>query len=106
MKNNIKNPINIYGDCPECKKSWKGKSILDTFLLKKEEGEPFYTSKSDEEIEKMVEESYSPPYHFSEVIGIELSWDHPKHYDGISYYKCPHCNSTFNRFTGEKEKIT
>ena len=60
---------------------------------------------TDEEIEKDMKEKYSPPYRWGREVGIELSWDHPNHYDGVSYWQCPDCNATFNRFTGNEEEI-
>lgn len=46
--------------------------------------------------------SYSPPYRWGREIGIELPYDHPNHYDGISYWQCPDCNTAFDRFTGKE----
>ena len=57
----------------------------------------------NEQIEKEMKESYSPPYRWGSEIGIVLAYDHPKHYDGVSYWQCPDCNTTFNRFTGVEE---
>jgi hypothetical protein len=53
-----------------------------------------------------MKQYYAPPYVWKREIGIELDYSHPKHYDGISYFQCPDCNTTFNRFTGEEEVIT
>lgn len=44
--------------------------------------------------------SYSPPYRFSRVIGVEIQG-----YDGISYWQCPDCNQTWNRWTKQEEQI-
>lgn len=49
--------------------------------------------------------SYSRPYTWGREIGIELAYDHPNHYDGVSYWQCPDCKTTFNRFTGKEEEI-
>ncbi len=38
----------------------------------------------------------------SKIIGIELAYDDPDYYDGVSYWMCPHCGIAWNRFTGEK----
>jgi predicted RNA-binding Zn-ribbon protein involved in translation (DUF1610 family) len=48
-----------------------------------------------------VQGSYSPPYRFSRVIGVEIQGM----YDGVSYWKCPDCGKTWNRWTGKEEEI-
>jgi rubredoxin len=88
--------------CPECKTSWDGGSILETFLKFKAEGRPYYKDKSDEEIKSDMESSYSPPYRWGRAIGIELPYGHPRRYDGVSYWQCPDCKALFDRFTGKK----
>jgi hypothetical protein len=47
-----------------------------------------------------IQQSYSPPYKFSRLIGVELPYSHPGHYDGVSYYMCPDCQHKFPRFKG------
>lgn len=47
--------------------------------------------------------TYGPPYKWGREIGIELPYDHPKHYDGVSYWQCPDCKTLFDRFTGIEE---
>lgn len=37
--------------------------------------------------------------HFSRLIGIELSYDHPDHYDGVSFWKCPDCGTEDSVFS-------
>jgi hypothetical protein len=29
---------------------------------------------------------------------VELPYDHPDHYDGVSYWECPDCNHQFPQF--------
>ena len=89
--------------CPKCGSDWDGGSILETFIKQREEGVKCWQGKSDEQIEKEMKESYSPAYRWGREIGIELAYNHPKHYDGVSYWKCPDCKTTFNRFTGVEE---
>lgn len=89
--------------CPKCGSDWDGGSILETFIKQRDEGVKCWKDMSDEQIEKEMKESYSPPYRWSRKIGIELDYNHPKHYDGISYWQCPDCKTTFNRFTGDEE---
>jgi hypothetical protein len=91
--------------CPKCDSDWDGGSIVDTFKEKRDKGGQFYKGMSDAEIEKMVKESYRPPYRWGREIGIELPYSHPNHYDGISYIKCPDCNTLFDRFSGEETKL-
>ncbi len=94
------------GHCPRCKSSWDGGSILETFIKGRDNGtQTWCKDMTDEEIEKDMKEKYSPPYRWGREVGIELSWDHPNHYDGVSYWQCPDCNATFNRFTGNEEEI-
>lgn len=91
--------------CPKCGSSWDGGSIAETFKKMKAEGNTYYGKMTDEEIDKLVEESYAPPYRWGRQIGIELPYDHPNHYDGVSYWQCPDCNTTWNRFTRKEEEI-
>lgn len=93
------------GFCPKCKSNWDGGSILETFIAQRNQGVNCWQGKSYEELQECVEEFYSPPYRWGRQIGIELEWNHPKHYDGVSYIQCPDCKTTFNRFTGEEENI-
>lgn len=45
------------------------------------------------EIPEDIREHYSPPYHWSRVIGIEVRGL----YDGVLYYKCPDCQHIWKR---------
>jgi hypothetical protein len=36
------------------------------------------------------------------LIGVELSYDDPEHYDGVSYWQCPECYVAWNRFNGKR----
>lgn len=93
--------------CPKCGTSWDGGSILETFLRQRDEAKPdeYRYGWTDEEVEKSMKESYSPPYRWGREIGIELPYNHPQHYDGMSYWECPDCSTTFNRWTGKEEEI-
>ena len=85
--------------CPQCGGDWDGGSILDTFLKFKEDGAEYYKDMTKEQIEQEVLNSYSPPYRWHKLIGVELPYTHPNHYDGISFWQCPHCNTIWDRFT-------
>ena len=86
--------------CPECNSNWDGGSILETFIKQREEGIKCWQGMSNEKIEQYMKESYSPPYRWRRQLGIEVEGL----YDGISYWKCPDCNTLFDRFTGKKSK--
>lgn len=92
--------------CPKCNSNWDGGSILTEFIKQRDEGVSCWKNMSDEQIEEYMKKYYSPPYTWGREIGIELAYDHPNHYDGIHYYQCPDCKTTFNRFTGFEEVIT
>jgi hypothetical protein len=69
-------------NCPHCKANWIGDPIPEKYR-----------------------HCYAPTStHYHRVIGVELAWDDPKHYDGVSYWRCPDCGSEWNRWTGEKVK--
>jgi len=87
--------------CPACNANWDGGSILESFIQLRNGGNPLYANMSDEQLKERVQELYSPPYRWSRCIGIEIRGE----YDGLSYYKCPDCNVTFNRFTGKEEPL-
>lgn len=84
--------------CPECQSSWDGGSILETFIKQRDDGTRCsWQGMTDAEIEAMMKESYSPPYRWGRLIGIEDR----NNYDGVSYWQCPNCGATWDRFTGE-----
>lgn len=101
MRSNIINAK----ECPNCGSSWDGGSIIESFITQRGLGSTMWKDMSDADIQKYVEDHYSPPYRWGRQITIELPYDHPDHYDGVSYVKCPDCQVTFNRFTGKKEDI-
>lgn len=90
-------------NCPKCNSDWDGGSILETFKKQRDDGSEFWKGKSDKEIEEEMIACYSPPYRWGREIGVELPYDHPDHFDGISYWKCPDCGTMFNR---KYEEIT
>lgn len=81
--------------CPLCGTDMDGGPIFES--LKES-----YPGKTDEEVTEIMQQSYgSGPYRWSRIIGIELPYYHPQHIDGISYYHCPDCKGTWDRFTGK-----
>lgn len=91
--------------CPKCNSNWDGGSIIDALIEQRNAGSKYFEGKTDEQIKEHVMATYAPPYIWRREIGIELMYDHPQYYDGISYWQCPDCKTTFNRFTGVEEKI-
>lgn len=98
------------GDCcPECGANWDGGDIYEHFLEAKfnpnHEQHAYYKDKSLEKIRETAS-SYGwteeTPKRFGKIIGVELVYDDPRHYDGVSFWKCPNCEIAWNRFTGNR----
>lgn len=88
--------------CPKCGSSWDGGSIVETFIAQRDTNpDSFYAGKTDEQIAEDVMRNYSPPYRWGREIGVEIQGK----YDGISYLKCPDCETMFDRFTGEETEM-
>lgn len=85
--------LDHHGKCPECGADWSAGDIFDTLRQ-----QDWCKDKSDAELRAYVEKCYGPPYKFSRLIGVELPYDHPDHYDGVSYWMCPDCNHKWSRF--------
>lgn len=82
-------------ECPSCKESWDDGDIFETFRKAEH-----YKNLTDAEIEEKASSygwSKENPQHFSKLIGIEVMGK----YDGISYWKCPHCSTYWDRWTDE-----
>lgn len=58
--------------CPKCHASWVGAEIQSQYRH-------FYGANTT---------------HYSRLIGVEISG----YYDGIAYWRCPDCGTTFRRF--------
>lgn len=85
--------LDHHGRCPECGANWCSEGIFD--VLRPQD---WCKDKSDDELRAYIEQCYSPPYKFSRLIGVELPYDHPDHYDGVSFWRCPDCKHLFPRF--------
>lgn len=84
--------------CPKCGTSWDNGDILETFQKMRAAGDDFYKDKTDAELVDIASAygwSKEQPVRFRRLIGIELPYDHPEHYDGVSYYQCPDCSAQF-----------
>ncbi len=73
----MENKLNKHGNCPECGKSWDAGDIPEK-----------------------DRKYHSEPYKWSHLIGIEVT----EKYDGISYWQCPFCKATWDRWTWELQK--
>jgi len=82
-----------FGKCPNCGADWDNGDIFDN--LRKQ---VFYVNTSDEELRKIVEDFYKPPYRFSRLVGLEF----PGKYDGVWEWACPDCDARFPRFKEAK----
>lgn len=66
-----------YGPCIECGADWRGEPIPEESRRKGYYGDP-------------------APTHYSRLIGIEV----PGLYDGVSFWRCPDCGATWDRWSG------
>lgn len=89
------------GRCPKCNASWDDGGILETFKKLRDAGDQYYATKTDEELVEIARSHGSTPENpqkFSRLIGFELAYDHPDHYDGVSFWRCPECSYDWQRF--------
>jgi hypothetical protein len=85
--------LDHFGRCPSCNASWDAGNIFD--VLRPQE---WCKDKSDEELDAYIKMAYAPPYKFSRIVGVQLPYTHPDHYDGVSYWQCPYCRHQWERF--------
>jgi len=93
--------------CPKCNIDWEEEETIYDYFLGKYLIE-FSKSMKVEEIERKAMETANcyghteeNPKHFGKNhIGIE----DPDKYDGVSYWLCTNCNTTFNRWTMQEEE--
>jgi hypothetical protein len=85
--------LDHHGNCPECGSSWDAGDIFTVLRT-----QDWCKDKTDDELRAYIQECYSPPYKFSRIIGVQLPYSHPDHYDGVSYWQCPDCKHQFPRF--------
>lgn len=88
-------------ECPKCGANWDGGDIYEYFR----KAHPEKTDAENKESAECYGWRENNKEHFSHLIGIELSMDNPKYYDGVSYWQCPECGTTWNRFTNKEEAI-
>lgn len=87
--------------CPKCNGDWRSTEISRDALFKGYYGhEPPCTKK------RSWDDGYDenapcdcPPRYYSHLVGVELSYDDPNHYDGVSLWMCPYCGTRWDRWT-------
>ena len=85
-------------ECPKCKILWEEKETIYEFFLNKYK---------DEDRARETANNYGctpeKPKHFGKnVVGIEIQGM----YDGISFWECQSCGTTFDRFTMKEVSST
>ena len=84
--------IDQHGECPEC-----GFDFDDGLIWEAWRKQEYWKNKTDDELIQMAKNSYGKPYRFSKLLGIEVRGK----YNGVSYWQCPSCKATWDRWTGE-----
>lgn len=85
--------LDHFGKCPKCGADWDAGDVFTTLRP-----QDWCKHMSDEQLMAEIHASYAPPYKFSRLIGVELPYNHPQHYDGVSYWMCPDCKHQWPRF--------
>jgi rubredoxin len=86
--------LDHHGLCPKCGADWDGGDIFERLKELRSAGDSFYGPKTDAELQEIAGHyGWTPETteRFSKLIGVELSHDHPDHYDGVSFWRCPEC---------------
>lgn len=84
-------------ECPKCSIEWEEKETIYEFFLNK-----YQDDKKARETASAYGCTADKPKHFSKnVVGIEIQGM----YDGISYWKCQNCKTTFDRWTMKETEI-
>lgn len=78
-------------ECPKCKIEWEEKETIYEFFLNK-----YFDEEKAREAASCYGCTRETPKHFGKnVIGIEIQGM----YDGVSFWECQGCKSTFDRWT-------
>ena len=83
--------------CPKCGADWDDGDIYEYFR----KTNPDQSEEEALKSAKMFGWSNENRERFSRLIGVEISGN----YDGVSYWQCPDCGTTWNRFTNKEEPI-
>ena len=90
--------------CPHCNANLKEDEIIVQFKRFRDEEKRGFAGKTDAELEKSAELygwTKENKLCSSKLIGVELPYDDPDHYDGISFWVCPECGVGNNRFNDD-----
>jgi len=90
-------PIDELDNCPSCGTTWQGEFIIDMMKKQRDDEGDYLKGMTDEQLQEKMEEDYRPPYRYGLLIGVEIQGE----FDGVSYWKCPECDTYWDRFTNE-----
>ena len=93
--------LDHHGLCPKCGADWDGGDIFEHLKELRAARDSFYGPKTDAELRVFARcYGWTPetPKRFSKLIGVELPYGHPDHYDGVSFWRCPECAYQWSRF--------
>ena len=86
--------------CPECEVDWRADQIPVEYVVKDYYGHEPPCKRKFKYPEPDTEPCTCVPRYYSNLVGIELPYNDPNHYDGVSYWQCPACCARWDRFTG------
>ena len=89
------------GPCPECGADWRSSPIPVEYVLADHYGHVVPCTRKFMYPVKDTTPCTCPPRYYSRLIGIQLPYDDPNHFDGVSFWRCPDCGAQWNRFTEE-----
>lgn len=101
--------LDHHGLCPKCGADWDGGDIFEHLKELRAAGDSFYGPKTDAELQEIAGHyGWTPetPKRFSKLIGVELPYGHPDHYDGVSFWRCPECAHEWPVFESENSRST
>ena len=90
----------MLSECPKCGVTWEGEEIPDGLM---QHAPRRYTSRAKAE-EAARSYGWTPENKRKfkiNMVGIEYPWNHPRHYDGVSEWKCTQCGTRIDRFTNK-----
>jgi rubrerythrin len=122
-KRKAKVNIRKLSHCPNCHERWQDElNLHERLLQKRQDGDEYYANKTDEQIresahffgwyangeeyvgydgEKRFGTAETEDLRSSKVVGIEVQGL----YDGVSYWRCPFCGTTWDRWTGKETSL-